>query len=341
MMKIDRFFLCLLAAAAVFSGCNKDDDTVPEQKYLYGVLKFDKNIPEFIEHGYKQDLVISGAYHPEASRKSDGKYTDTLGYFVENAFATKNDTLKTFGDPVDQKIVYHFEATPDTLASFTLVAYAYAPGYYSSSCSSAFTIVKPGFSGKESLRGFNTEGNTEKIGSKVYFVTDVDDVTWMRQNLSEPGSGQSFHGCEIMDDIFGRFYTWEEAQTVCPSGWQLPSSDDLDALLAKYGSVKSLMADIYFNGNKSEHKLWTFWPAVGALTDESGLSLMPAGYAAVTGDDFEFFDFRKRAVLWTSSSDTNSGNGIARYIYEDQDLLFSGRFSKTDFAAPVRCIRKN
>ena len=36
-----------------------------------------------------------------------------------------------------------------------------------------------------------------------------------------------------MDMIFGKYYTWTEAQTACPEGWELPSDADFVELARK------------------------------------------------------------------------------------------------------------
>ena len=335
-MKVARFFICLLAAAAAFCSC-KEDEEEPTYGYLLGQLKFDREIPEYVEYGYSQTIKMSGAYHPEVTRRADGTYPDTLGYVVSNPLTSKSDTIKRFEDPVDKKFEYLFKVSVDTLNTYTLTASAYAPDYYSTSHSCSFTIVRPGYGDRFSLRGFNTEGEMRELSGKNYYVTEIDGLLWIRQNLADTESGYPFKGCGIMTDIFGQYYTWEQAQTVCPDGWRLPKSAEFDKLTDKFDSIGDLMADIYFNGSKPANKMWTYWPAVGALSNKSGLSLMPTGYAQISDDQvYTFFDLNKRSVLWTS--DEIDGNGVARYIYEDQNMLYKGAFNKTNFAASVRCV---
>lgn len=336
-MKFYRILICAAALAFLAAGCDNDEETT-DYDYLSGTMAFKKDIPYFIEYGYSQTMRVKGVYHPDASQTASGEYVDTLGYFFTDPFTEENDTVKYFTDPVGKEVKYEFKAYKDTLGTFTLTAYAYAPGYYSSSCYSQFCIVKSGFGDGYSLRKFDTSGEKATIGGKEYFVTDIDGVKWMRLNLADVSKGDPYCSCPAMTDIFGHYYTWEEAQTICPDGWELPSSADLDGLINKYGGVCALMGDIYFNGEKAENKLWEYWPAVGAITDKSRLSLMPTGYAVIINGRYDYYDVNVRSVLWTK--DEADGYGIARYIYEDQNVLFSGRFSKTEFAANVRCIKK-
>jgi uncharacterized protein (TIGR02145 family) len=142
-----------------------------------------------------------------------------------------------------------------------------------------------------------------------------------------------------MTDVFGRYYTWEEAQTACPAGWRLPTDADFTALQANAqassdipGLAGKLMGDLYFNGTK----MWEYWREV-KITDELRFSAMPVGYGTGTGKSFSFqgeFDY---AVFWTS--DEEEDLGVCRYIYQNKDIVFRGRMSKTEFVAPVRCVR--
>ena len=88
-----------------------------------------------------------------------------------------------------------------------------------------------------------------KSGGTVDFAAP-DGKTWMKQNLAYDGEdpdnkvGAPFQDSEAMSDVFGRFYTWEEAlgiepgetpaggnvQGICPDGWHIPSDEEWTAL---------------------------------------------------------------------------------------------------------------
>lgn len=166
----------------------------------------------------------------------------------------------------------------------------------------------------------------------------------MRQNLAWEGAGHAYGGCDVMSDIFGRYYSWTEAQTACPDGWTLPSDADWVALGAAFGKsaeagkdlqglAGSLMQNLYFNGTR----MWEFWRDV-KITDKSGLSVMPSGYMTCDSGKFENKSLYKYAAFWTS--DSENGSGVLRYIYHDKDIVYRGLMSQTDFASTVRCVRK-
>ena len=83
--------------------------------------------------------------------------------------------------------------------------------------------------------------------------------------------------------------------------------------------------------------MWEYWRTV-KITDELCFSAIPVGYGTGAGKSFDFEGDLKYAVFWTA--DEEEGLGICRYIYQDKDIVYRGRMSKTEFVAPVRCVRK-
>lgn len=208
--------------------------------------------------------------------------------------------------------------------------------------------MKPGLDGDGSITGFTrvmTDGSfTDARDGREYCYVNVDGTDWMRHNLAWEGAGTAYGGCDVMSDIFGRYYTWEQAQTACPDGWTLPSDEDWVALGRKYGRdaaagrdleglAGNVMENLYFNGTR----MWEFWRDV-KITDKARLSVMPSGYVTVSGGQYEYCAIYKYAAFWTS--DSVGAEGVLRYIYQDKDVVYRGLMSTTDFAASVRCVRK-
>ena len=167
------------------------------------------------------------------------------------------------------------------------------------------------------------------------------------RNLAYAGSGVSFEGCDALDDVYGRYYDWEEAQVACPEGWRLPASDDWASLAAQagykgegdgnyLGIAGNLMVNAYFNSNR----MWEYWPAV-KITNSTGFSAIPTGYCTTSSTGVDGRDDLNYAVYWTAEDEDVDGEsfGLYRMIYVEKPDLMLGAAHKTGFCATVRCVR--
>lgn len=250
--------------------------------------------------------------------------------------------------PQHQDTTKSFTLTlPDSLCTVSLTCSGFADGYYNSSTTHSVTIIRTGRK-NGSLSGIDAvEGRdfffTDPRDGHDYLCTTVGSKDWFRENLAFKGSGTPLDNCDAVSDVFGRFYTWNEAVSACPDGWRLSTLDDwADAASTALGSrpdpsvrfvsaAGAFMGDLKFNGTK----MWEYWREV-TITDDYGLSIMPVGYANVASGDYDFDGLYTYAAFWTA--DESDGLGVCRYIYHNKDVLYRGRLSKTEFAASVRCV---
>lgn len=338
-MKIStKFLLTLILSVPVIFGCKKDEDATTTS-YLDGSLKID--FPTYVQPGYTKTFMIDTLM---TLSRDDGE--KAIGYYFKDPNTGKSDTLV---DASGNFIKHHFTVeVKDSLANMSLTLGAFVEeGYYGSVKSHSYKVVKPGLDGKGSITGFDSQTalNTfvDPRDGKTYIYSTIDGTDWMRQNLAWEGSGVAFDCEEAMFDIFGTYYTWNEAQTACPEGWRLPNDADIVALGSKFGTspkalshienmAGDLLEDLYFNGTK----MWEYWREV-KITNAAGLSIMPLGYATIAEGEYDFDMLYKYAAFWTS--DSVGDQGAYRYIYQDKDVVYYGLVSKTDVAMPIRCIR--
>ena len=134
-----------------------------------------------------------------------------------------------------------------------------------------------------------------------YPAVKIGEQVWMAENLNieTPGSVCYDNDPEQCKKA-GRLYTIEESRNVCPAGWHLPDTTEMNALMKTAGDAKKLLSANYDEWSKNY-----------AGTDDYGFRLRPAGQ--FDGKNFEFGHIGKEgsgtwmcfncvhAYLWTST----------------------------------------
>lgn len=312
-MKFKTAFAIGLIVLATIA-CKKEEEETTSD-YMSGSIAID--IPEFVAPGYVID----------ASDISSDLYAggNGIGYVVVDPYTSEQDTVAAF---IYSRILPY--TIPDTLGTFDFTCKGFADDYYNSITTVSYTVVNPGLNG--SLKGLGIDEAADPSvpgrGGKKYYFTTLNGLDWLMQNVADESCGKSYKDCQATVDMFGQFYTREEAGNVCPEGWRLPTSEEWDGLAA--GDV---MADATLNGEK----MWDLYPDV-KITNATRLSIVPCGYAEVRSDEYSFKGFRTYATFWTSSE--FEGKPIYKCIYEGLNEITSLTASDSkSFAASVRCVR--
>lgn len=336
-MKINRYILALLAAAALLAGCKKDEeDTKPS---LSGTVTIGATIPAYVQKGESYHIVASGAY-----RKSK---TDTLvGYYIYDPITHQYDTIRREGEKGIAE--GDFVVSKDSLDKFTLNVTAFAKGYYGTTGSASFTVVNPSLDTLHgSLKGhpFGYDATTSFTDARdglAYYASSLSSGGWMLQNLAWTGAGYPYADSEAMSYIAGRFYNWNEASTACPAGWKLPSDTDFVALAGAGaagetipGAAGVLKGDVSFNGSA----LWPYQNSKITVTNDAFFTALPWGYLTVSAGTHSYKSFGESAVFWTADS-VDSETALARYIKVDSNDILVQAMDKKSFHASVRCIKE-
>lgn len=327
-MDIKKYILMPLAVVmlCLFASCKKDKQETYE--YLNGAPRF--SLPAFGEAGETFSFKAGGVTADDGSK--------VTYYWYANPISTARDTSDTYSITL-----------PDTLCTVTVNCVAYADGYYNSSTSRDITIVRAGRT-NGSITGLDAQAErdfmfTDPRDGHEYMCTTIGSKDWFRENLAYKGTGTPLANCEATSDVFGRFYNWQEASTSCPEGWRLSTLDDwADAAAVALGErpgpqdriysvAGAFMGNIYFNGNK----MWEYWPAV-KITDQTGLSIIPLGYANRMESDTEFKSMYDYAAFWTADG-KDADQAYYRYFFEESPDMFIASASKNSFVANVRCVR--
>lgn len=171
-----------------------------------------------------------------------------------------------------------------------------------------------------------SESFTDPRDGQSYDIVQIGSQTWMAENLNYEAEGSA---CPEGDDRkcskYGRLYTWEVAQKVCPEGWRLPDRADFEQLIASAGGMD-------FAGEKL--KSTSGWFKKGNGSDDYGFNALPAGYRLGSG---KFDGIGGYAHLWTASE---TPDGLAYYMLLDFSIKAAklSAFGK-DEARSVRCVK--
>jgi uncharacterized protein (TIGR02145 family) len=113
----------------------------------------------------------------------------------------------------------------------------------------------------------------KRDGNLYKYVIMPDGKEWMAENLKyEYGQSVCYRNNQDNCEVYGRLYSWDDREAICPEGWRIPHTTDWHALVGIIGELlyeKQLRAKNawdYYDGNKAT-------PA----TDDYGFSLLPGG----------------------------------------------------------------
>jgi uncharacterized protein (TIGR02145 family) len=164
---------------------------------------------------------------------------------------------------------------------------------------------------------------------QVYKIVKIGNQWWMAENLRyESKSGFSwFEEAPQYRKSVGCYYYFENAKSVCPAGWRLPSDKDWQALADHLGGV-------YFAGAKLKTKEPWMPPNAGA-GNATGFTALPGGFQDLDGS----FVMQGSVEYWWSSDVTSWGNGSMWLVASDGPVLRNADYDKKS-RLNVRCIRE-
>ena len=325
-MDLIKKIACLALVFLFVSGiasCKKTEEEDTTNDSMSGTVQFD--VPYYVLKGETVTLTASGIIHPKHVDYKwyvSGVYTDSLNF---------------------NKITVRF---PDSIGVFLVSACAVADGFYSNATSQDVTTIDTAWN--TSLTGLKRAKDwivDERDGHAYGYVT-VGDRDWFAQNLSWQGAGVPFKASPATKDMFGSFYTWNEAMNgqVCPEGWCIPTQEDWEALAATLNGGRTLPfidnwagigAMLSADARLNDERLWPYSPD-NTHTNDIGWNALPMGYTFSTTTSFEGVN---AYGCWWSATEKNAQQAYYRYIWYDRDDCSFSYTDKDDLRASVRCVR--
>ncbi|MBN1187172.1 MAG: PKD domain-containing protein [Bacteroidales bacterium] len=176
--------------------------------------------------------------------------------------------------------------------------------------------------------------------SNAYKIILINKQIWMAENLKTYTPTSLIYGNDTTNEaIYGRLYQWEEACTVCPTGWHLSTDEEWQALESYLGMSQEDLTKFGERGTNEGGKLkeigTALWhePNTGA-TNEVGFSALPGGDAY---DPNTFGEIGHTANFWCNSADYFGGRAY-RYIYHDEQILRRKHTTILNYYS-VRCLK--
>jgi uncharacterized protein (TIGR02145 family) len=170
---------------------------------------------------------------------------------------------------------------------------------------SQITNVAASAAGKREIYVDNEADQTVNKDSDEYPWMEFGSQIWMTRNLSFDISDGSFcyDDNSTNCDIYGRLYTWEAAQHVCPEGWHLPSDEEWMVLEQSIGlkekAAKKTGLRGKVEGNVLKDTIQGLWSSQEKIHyNANGFNALPGGYSL---NEKKSVEKEESAIFWTST----------------------------------------
>lgn len=164
--------------------------------------------------------------------------------------------------------------------------------------------------------------------AQIYKTIEIDDQMWMAQNLNyESAESICYDGEPANCKAYGRLYSWEESQSICPPGWIIPTAKDYEKVISAAGGTDAAGQVL---------KTKTGWIEDYNGNDDFGFSILAAGNGSKNGN--EYGSLSSGAFFNTSTEDDTYGPCLAYVIKNGPFYGGSCAQSSRQSYNSVRCI---
>lgn len=287
-MKKITTVLGLMGVVCLFSACSSDSD----------------DIDEIVAPRAEIESSSSAGTAPDGSSASKKPTINDSSTVVINDSVTVNDTVKTevvISSTSKRETPYYSSGNVFCWTKECEDKYANVTSSSSAAKSSSSLSIEINMSSEAPVYPTVTANQMiDQRDQQIYALTTIGGVHWMAENLKyKPKKGvYCDNDGTDMCKTYGSFYTYAVAQSACPTGWRLPTADE----------VKAADAAV-------EHEWWTIGGRfkVDASTNEAteyGLQ-DEQGYIWIVAEG-EFNSWRVKNYDGDSVHDLQGGEGAER-----------------------------
>jgi uncharacterized protein (TIGR02145 family) len=184
----------------------------------------------------------------------------------------------------------------------------------------------------------------ERDGTE-YCITTIGTQVWMADNLQYASDSNAYINLSsprTINAVYGRLYTFSEANNACPNGWHLPTDEEWKTLEMTLGMSAVEVEGLNERGTDEGAQLksvegWSSSLNTGvAGTDNPGFNALPSGEWNPSFGPF--FHLGAEASYWTASvADTTNAAWMRSLSYDDARISRSYATQKMGFAC--RCVK--
>jgi uncharacterized protein (TIGR02145 family) len=167
---------------------------------------------------------------------------------------------------------------------------------------------------------------TDNRDGQQYLLTKIGSQIWTAENIRYQ-SPNSWTNPNFPSQSYGKLYNWNEAQSVCPSGFSLPSRTEYETMTTTVGNE-------YFTiGKKLKSRIgWLFNEEGRNLV---GFDLYPAGNYAIDSTDYR--GLGEYAAVWTST-EVDPQKAVYGVLSYNSPNIYYYNLEK-NIACACRCIK--
>lgn len=166
---------------------------------------------------------------------------------------------------------------------------------------------------------------TDIRDGEIYQTVNIGTQTWMAENFrGDFGTNYPPYNNSLNIPTLGRLYNLDSALSSAPSGWHLPTNDEMDVLINEVGGLS-------IAGKKLKDESWVVFPG----TNDFGFTAKQTGYI----DNYGSYSYETAVTqLWCNGDIVSSIYHKIYSLFDDRDSILPN-YNKRQYGNSVRYIK--